>query len=184
MPTTVRSTVVGVFDDRQKAEEAVGALRRDGFRDEHIGYLRKGVAEERTGLKNEPSDTRWEEGAGVGAAAGAATGLGLGIAAVAGVIPPLGVIAGGTVLALLASAGSGAVAGGVVGALVGLGVPDEEARTYERQVEEGGTLVTVKAEDRIGEAADILRRYGARHLNVDDGAGGAAYGVELPATPY
>src|SRR4051812_45369918 len=37
MATTKRSTVVGVFEDRQQADRAVAELRQSGFRDDQIG---------------------------------------------------------------------------------------------------------------------------------------------------
>jgi stress response protein YsnF len=50
----------------------------------------------------------------------------------------------------------------LIGALVNLGVPEEEARVYEEGVKRGGTLVTLKAEDaRAQAAADIMNRHGA-----------------------
>jgi hypothetical protein len=36
-----RNTVVGVFSDRYRAEQAVEALRQVGFRDDQIGFARR-----------------------------------------------------------------------------------------------------------------------------------------------
>src|ERR687892_251383 len=36
--TSTRSTVVGVFHDRQAAQDAIGDLKRAGFTEEQIGY--------------------------------------------------------------------------------------------------------------------------------------------------
>ena len=44
--------------------------------------------------------------------------------------------------------------------LVGLGVPEEEARHYERELEAGRIIVAVRADGGYEEAAAILRRYG------------------------
>jgi len=155
-------TIVGVFSDRADAITAVNALRAAGFEENQIGVIsRHGaerVEEHHTGLKDDPTGTRWEEGTGIGAAAGAATGLGLGVAVAAGLIPPVGpIIAGGALMALLASAGAGAAAGTVVGGLIGLGIPEDEAAVYESDVTSGRTLVTVAAGDRAGEVLDTLR---------------------------
>jgi len=155
-------TIVGVFPDRADATSAVNALRAVGFEENQIGVISrhasKRAEEHGTGLKDDPTGTRWEEGTGIGAAAGAATGLGLGVAVAAGLIPPVGpIIAGGTLIALLASAGAGAAAGTVVGGLIGLGIPEDEAAVYESEVTSGRTLVTVAAGERAGEALDILR---------------------------
>lgn len=114
-----------------------------------------------SGLEHDPTGTRWEEGTGIGAAAGAVTGTGLGLAVAAGLIPAIGpIIAGGTLVALLASAGAGATAGTVIGGLIGLGIPEDEARTYEGEFQSGRVLVTVEAGLRSEEASDILRRHG------------------------
>ncbi len=39
MASTTRTTVVGVFDSRKRAEEAVSELRRSGFRNYRNGVL-------------------------------------------------------------------------------------------------------------------------------------------------
>ena len=163
---------VGTFHDRTDATDAVRELREAGFTDRQIGIVSKHDADwddrtgrklssETSGLANDPTNTHWEEGTGVGAAAGAATGVGLGLAVAAGLMPPLGpIVAGGVLIALLASAGTGAAVGTVVGGLIGLGIPEEHAATYERDVNAGRTLVTVSAADRYTDAVDILHKHG------------------------
>ena len=65
----------------------------------------------------------------------------------------------GPLLAGLAGAGVGAVAGGMLGALVDEGVPEEEARYYTEGVRRGGTLVIAKVDDGASdEAAEIMNR--------------------------
>ena len=85
--TDVMTTVVGSFADRTEAQDAVRALRAAGFRDDDIGVVGKriehnGEHTSTSGLPNDPTHSRWEEGTGVGAAAGAVTGTGLGLAIV------------------------------------------------------------------------------------------------------
>jgi hypothetical protein len=161
------NTAVGIFADRETARDAVRALQAAGFTDSQIGLISRHMDRgERTGFENDPTHTHWEEGAGIGAAAGALTGTGLGIAVVAGLIPPLGpVVAGGTLMALLASAGAGATAGTVIGGLIGLGIPEDEATAYETDVTAGRTLITVAGGTRYAEAVEILRRHGATVRN-------------------
>jgi hypothetical protein len=76
----------------------------------------------------------------------------------------------------LLSAVGGAAAGGLVGALVGLGLSEEDARYYEGQVREGKTLVAVDAGDRPDEARDIVRRHGGYDRATAPGPTGAAAG--------
>src|SRR5262245_36419254 len=124
-----KTRVVASFAERPQATAAVHALRGVGFTDSQIGVVARDT---RTGLVNDPTGNRWEEGTGIGAAAGAATGLGLGLAVATGMLVPLGpVIVGGTAVALLASAGAGAVVGAVAGGVIGLGVPEEEQAYYK-----------------------------------------------------
>jgi hypothetical protein len=170
-------TAIGVFETRERAREAVSALRAAGFSDSQLGMISRdrsaAATGETSGLPDDPTHSRWEEGTGIGAAAGATTGVGLGLAVAAGLIPAIGpVIAGGTLMALIASAGAGATVGTVLGGLIGLGVPEDDAQYYENEFHTGRTLVTVDAGDRYAEAASILRQYGA-----SDRAGAAAGGV-------
>ena len=159
------NTAIGVFHSRERAREAIHALKNAGFVDNQLGLITRdgaGFEHEHTGLPDDPTHSRWEEGTGIGAAAGATTGLGLGLAVAAGLIPAIGpVIAGGTLMALIASAGAGATVGTVLGGLIGLGIPEDDAAYYDEEFRSGRTLVTVQAGDRQPEAVAILRRYGA-----------------------
>jgi len=88
-------------------------------------------------------------------------------------LPAIGpVIAGGLFASVLASAAGGAAVAGIVGALVGLGIPEEEAQYYEQEFKAGRTLVTVQANGRYDEAMTILRRHGSytRDQAVQPGA--------------
>jgi len=159
------TNAIGVFHSRDRAREAIHALKNAGFGDNQIGLISRGSADREhtpTGLADDPTHSRWEEGTGIGAAAGATTGLGLGLAVAAGLIPAIGpVIAGGTLMALIASAGAGATVGTVLGGLIGLGIPEDEAAYYDEEFRTGRTLVTCQAGDRLAEAMAIMRQYGA-----------------------
>jgi len=162
MHQTKGSTVVGVFEDRQKAQQAVNELRRAGFREDEIGV----ISQNREGDTAEAGKADRGSHAGPGAATGAVAGAGIGalwaLGIAAGMLPAVGpVIAGGILASVLASAAGTAVAGGILGALIGLGVPEDEARYYEGEFKAGRTIVTVKSETRRDEACSILHRYGA-----------------------
>ncbi len=63
---------------------------------------------------------------------------------------------------MLAGVGAGAAAGGLTGALVGLGIPEHEARFYNEELVKGAMLVGVYAHaDRKGIAHKILDACGA-----------------------
>jgi len=82
-----------------------------------------------------------------------------------GVIPVVGpAIAAGTLGVVLSNAAAGAGIVGLVGALIGAGVPEEEAKYYHSEFEAGRTIVTVKADGRYDDAMAILRRHGAHDI--------------------
>jgi hypothetical protein len=56
--------------------------------------------------------------------------------------------------------GVGAGIGAAVSVLIGLGIPEQEARYYAGQLKAGATLVTVKAEGRCDNAWSILQCQG------------------------
>jgi hypothetical protein len=163
--TAKRSTVVGIFPDRSQAQQAVGELKRMGFRDDQIGVLgRDGVpgGTAATPAAGKAGHSKAAEGAATGVAAGAGVGALWALGIAAGMLPAIGpVIAGGLLASVLASAAGGAAIAGLVGALVGLGIPEEEARYYEGEVKAGHTLVTVKAEGRATEVRGLFAQYGA-----------------------
>lgn len=162
MNTQNRSTIVGVFEDHRHANQAITELHKAGFTESQIG-----VAMRHAEALGEPA----VEGSHAGSSAltGALAGLGLGALAglgvLAGVIPVVGpAIAAGTLGVVFSNAAAGAGIAGLVGALVGAGVPEREAKYYQEQFEAGRTIVTVAAGDRAVEAANILSRNGAHEM--------------------
>jgi hypothetical protein len=160
MSTPEQTTVVGVFDDRTHAENAVAELCASGFTAEQIGFL---VRDGDTAVQPPPGERgdRTGQGAAVGAVAGGTLGGLLGAALLLGLVPGVGpALAGGLLLGALGAAATGAVGGGVVGALVGMEIPEEDAHRYARAFHSGQTLVTVRAGGRAADATAVLRRHG------------------------
>jgi hypothetical protein len=155
------NTTVGVFATRAAADQAINELKRAGYRDDQIGLVVKdssGKTVKRDGSGAE--ETNAEEGAAIGATAGALGGAAVGAGIAAGVIPVIGpVLAIGTLGTILLNAAGGAAIAGITGALIGWGIPEEDARYYEGQVQAGRHLVTVEC-GQSDDARDILRRHG------------------------
>jgi hypothetical protein len=167
MMSTERSTVVGVFEDRDQAERAVGALRRLGFDDSQIGMVTQDQATPAQFFTLHAKDTKWEAGAATGALTGGAAGSLLGVAVAANIIPGVGpMIAGGVLAGILASAATGAAGGMLIGALIGLGIPEEEAGFYDNEFRTGRTLVTVRANGRYAEVVNLLRGFDAYDIST------------------
>lgn len=95
-------------------------------------------------------NTKAPEGAVTGGSVGGVLGGALGWLAGIGTlaIPGLGpFIAAGPIMAALGGAAVGATAGGIAGALIGMGLPEFEAKQYEGKVRGGNILISVDAED-------------------------------------
>jgi hypothetical protein len=70
-------------------------------------------------------------------------------------------------VATLAGAGAGGAVGTLTGALVGLGIPEYEAKRYESFLNRGGALLAVHADDGdwAKRAKVVLERYGAKGVD-------------------
>src|SRR6202521_1326161 len=172
------TAVFGIYRNRNGVENAVEALKQDGFRNTDISVL----FPENEGTKDfaHEKSTKAPEGTAAGATSGAVIGGGLGWLAGIGAlaIPGLGpLIAAGPIVAALAGAGAGGVVGGITGALVGMGIPEYEAKRYEGRVKEGGILLSVHSDnsDWTKRAKEILERTGAQDI-ASTGEAKADYG--------
>jgi uncharacterized protein (TIGR02271 family) len=167
-------TVIGLFDNRAEAQSVVQALLGEGFRRDDISVMSKKIE----GQDNREGETvayveedgeeqikDMAKGAGTGAAIGGLAGLLLSLTAVA--IPGIGpVLAAGPLAAVIAGAGIGATAGGLISGLTRLGVPEEDANYYAEGVRRGGTLISVEASDEKAEhAVRIMKQHGAVEID-------------------
>ena len=108
-------------------------------------------------------------GAGGAAAVGAWLGgiagllIGLGALAVPGVGP---ILAAGPLAAALGGLAAGGAAGGIVGALSTVGVPQEYARKYAAAIEQGSALVSVRTDQYTRDAVErVLTAHGGREIH-------------------
>jgi uncharacterized protein (TIGR02271 family) len=160
MPTRKKQMVIGVFETRERAERVIDELKAAGFDGDKIGMVHRNADGELE--KSGAADDNYAgEGAAIGAVAGGGA-LALGSLGVSfGVIPVIGpILAVGPIAAALISAAGGAAAGGIAGALIGWGIPEEDAEYYENEVKSGRYLVTVDAGNRSAEARAIMNRQG------------------------
>jgi uncharacterized protein (TIGR02271 family) len=162
MTTSQRSTVVGVFERQEQAEQAVQDLRQAGFSADQLGFA--GHDKQAQGPGGEQAENI-AKGAASGLIPGGVIGGVIGAVAT-GLIPGVGpIISAGILAGTVGGAAAGAATGGLVGALTGAGVSEDEARYYEDEFKAGRTLVTVKANGRYDEASAILRRDGAHDID-------------------
>ncbi len=167
------NTVIGVFDDPVAARRAMERLRDGPLMLDDISIISRNA--EASGANSE--DVSAGEGAAVGAVWGGLVGLG------ALLIPGIGpFVAGGALFAALTGAVTGAVVGGVSAALIDFsGIPQEDARGYETEVNNGKTLVAVRARDEdTAEVHRLLSADGASDVRDDIHEAGAAATVGAP----
>lgn len=144
---------VGVFNNPAQARRAIEELRAAGYSEDEIGYLTRASTTGPTEDTGTFIANSAVEGGLIGGLLGAVAAL---------LIPGLGpALAGGILAAALGGAAVGAAAGGFIGALVNLGIPQNEAEFYQKELEAGRTIVTVKSQSGYADALQILRRNGA-----------------------
>lgn len=160
--------VYAIFPNRPAVENAVSALRTDGFRQTDVSVL----FSDNAGSKQFAHDkgTKAPEGSAVGASTGLVLGGTLGWLAGIGAlaIPAVGpLIAAGPIMGLLAGAGIGGTLGGLTGALVGMGIPEYKAKRFEGIIKEGGILLSVHCDDTqwVKRAEDILKAQGGHDIS-------------------
>ncbi|VEP13899.1 conserved hypothetical protein [Hyella patelloides LEGE 07179] len=164
---------VGTFPTRQDAEKALVELRDAGFNMDRISAIASNPQDEETlaSVKVKSSSERAKNGAETGAIMGATTGGILGVIGSLSVlaIPGIGVATEVAVLLgnTLLGTGIGAAGGSLVGALIGWGIPEEQAIYYNELLSQGYYVVLVEGtEAEISGAEAILLNRQIRNWNV------------------
>ncbi len=161
-------TVVGVFSEIEKAEEAFRQLEAMGFNKDEISVL---ADDPDRFHRHTDIDAKTPHDMGKGASAGAITGgvvggfAGLVASVGALAIPGFGpVLAAGPIAATISGLVAGGAVGTAVGALAGLGISKEEAKLYEDNLRSGDILIFVHVENESFETvSNILHHPQAEH---------------------
>ena len=165
--------------------EAVEALKQAGFRSTDVSVLfPENVGSKDFGLEKH---SKAPEGAVAGASSGAIIGgalgwlVGIGALAIPGVGP---FVAAGPIVAMLSGIGVGGTVGGFTGALIGVGVPEYEAKRYEGRIRSGGILLSVHCDnyDWTKRAKEVMAHTGASDI-ATSGEAKADYAVTEKPTP-
>jgi uncharacterized membrane protein len=84
-------------------------------------------------------------------------------------------------MAALSGAAVGAAVGGLAGTLIGLGIPEIQAKQYEGKIKGGNVLISVHSEDsaETKRAKEIFERAGAEDISA---TGEASVKKEMRAT--
>lgn len=160
------TSVYGLAASDTQANNVVNALTRAGFRLDDISVLFPDKTSSRDFAHEK--NTKAPEGAVAGGTTGGVVGgalgwmAGIGLLAIPGIGP---FVAAGPIMAALGGAAVGGALGGLTGALIGMGMPEFEAKRYEGKIREGGILISVHADD--GDWADRAREI-MENSNLED----------------
>ncbi len=151
--------LTGMFRDRDSADRAYNSAISRGYTKDEVNLMMSDQTRDSwfTGDDDSALGSKALEGAGTGSAIGGTLGAIIGGIAAIGtnvLLPGLGLIVAGPILAALAGAGAGGLTGGLVGALVGSGIPEEHAKLYEEGVRNGGAVMGITP--RNAEDADYF----------------------------
>ncbi len=182
------TTVVGIIENQQKAEEVIPALVGSGIDRDSIGLMwRDRNVQQPEEIRvasyhdhHEDASSEASKGAVGGAVGGATTGAGTMLLAAGGLalIPGIGAfLAAGTLAATAAAAAAGAIGGGVTGGLLGalIGATDDDATKevetstrYREAIEREGYLITVDTHDAVvaSEVSGIMENIGVADVSI------------------
>jgi hypothetical protein len=160
-------SVFCIARDEAQACRIVDSLKSNGFSDNDVSVL----LSDKQGTRDfaHEKNTKAPEGATTGVATGGILGgtigwlAGIGALAIPGIGP---LIAAGPILAALSGAAIGAAAGGLTGALIGLGIPEYEAKRYEGKLRSGNILISVHIDDarEANRARQIFEQHNAEDI--------------------
>jgi hypothetical protein len=171
-------STIGVYHTATQAEVGVDMLITKGFNSSGISVLlperpnnQPVPSAAKSSAAVTPQTTKTGSAAAVGATGGGALFGALALLAGAGAlaIPGVGpLIAAGPLMAGLAGLGLGGAVGGLAGALVGMGLPEDEAKRYHSQLAVGYTLLVVHADspEEVATAKQILINSGAADVSA------------------
>lgn len=151
--STEKNMLIALFKDRNSAEKAYNAAIVQGYGPEDINIIMSEEARKKyydSDLVKIEAGDKSMEGLAVGGALGGTLGGIIGAIAAIGtslVVPGLGLIIAGPIVAGLAGAGVGSISGGMLGALVGWGIPEPRAQMYEKGIQSGGILLGVNSKN-------------------------------------
>jgi hypothetical protein len=152
---TQKTTITAIFRSADAARRAFDDLELCGIAERRLSWMMSREVHAR--LVGEPPRVRREHCAARSAFAGALS------AGAASLLASAGIVAGGP-LGALAAACLSAAGGGVVGALIGAGLPRRSAARISSALPRGGVVVGVEVQndDELSEVRRILERHGAQ----------------------
>jgi hypothetical protein len=169
----MKESVYCIAKTYEQAEVIVEDLKEHGFLNDDVSAL----LPDKRGTRDfaHEHNTKAPEGATAGGVAGLGVGavfgwlVGIGALTIPGAGP---FIAAGPIMVALSTAAVGTAAGGIIGALIGLGIPEFEAKRFDAKIREGNILISVHVED--GTQKNLAKEVFKRHSASDISSGSEA----------
>jgi hypothetical protein len=172
-------SVFCIATTRSRAEGLVGLLQAQGFAASEISVMLPGlsVSHDLSLVKS----SKVSEGVVVEGIAGGALGI-LADSSVLAALEAGAFVVGGPLVAALSGVAIGATTGGILGGLIGIGIPESDARRYEEKLKEGSCLISTRADnnDQIDRARAIFEEAGAEDIHMVTEAAVPAAGTPSP----
>lgn len=186
-------TITALYDHYDNARKTILDLEAAKIPSDDISVVANNASDRLAAARTVPG-TEAGPGAGAGAGVGVVLGGGAGLLAGLGMlaIPGVGpVVAAGWLVATAVGAAAGAsvggASGGIIGSMISAGVLKENAEIYAEGVRRGGTLVTVRVDDKDESKVEAILR---KHDPVDPAERGKVYRADgwtsfnASAAPY
>lgn len=173
-----KTIVGGVFRNTDEVLKAIERLRDIGFDSNDISVMAKdkdivNEIDDKTDAdvidESSKRGSNAGKGLGIGAGTGGVLGGITGLIAEVGLltIPGIGVLAAaGPLATTLSGMAIGATGGGLVGALTGAGIPEENAKEYEKYLKNGNILLLVDIDEK--QRDEIQRIFSDSHSVTTD----------------
>ena len=161
--------MLAIYDNPNEASLAADRLVANGISQAAISIvMSEGSRAQYLGVVG---GTKGAEGAAAGATVGGVLGaVAAGLLATGAVVATggSGLLVAGPAVAALAGAGAGGAAGGILGGLIGLGVSDNQVKSYEKAVSGAGILLGVEINDtNKAQVHDILKATGGKSISTE-----------------
>jgi hypothetical protein len=165
----MQQAILGTVSGMAQTTRVIEALKSAGFTNDDISVLMPDeYGAQELGYEKH---SKAPEGVCFGAVIGAVMGGILGYLAGIGALTFSGLgslSAAGPVLACLSGIAVLGMAGGLIGALIGLSIPEYEAKKYERKIKFGNTLISIHTDNpkEVKVAEEILKNEGVQNRQV------------------
>jgi hypothetical protein len=154
----MKTTVIGLFANTKQVTAGINALENQGFNAQQISLITADNIDKDS--FEITTNTKIPEAAGVGALAGGSLGLIVGGLAAIGSVATggVGLLASGPIVAALTGGAFGAGGGGMLGAVLGIAMPDTDQQSIIDELEKGAALLSVECtSDEVAKVTETLK---------------------------